>query len=131
MNVSKTRVAAATLALAGLVVGGASVAAAAPSAGKCRLGRHDACVFVHDAKAPSRLYRAQHLPGGDPGYLLATAMHRSARPRIVVHARPPYPAEERGAIYGYAPGTYQLGRVGVLYGPYPLNPNAPIAELRY
>jgi hypothetical protein len=131
MNVSKTRVAAATLALAGLVAGGASVATAASSAGKCQPSRHDACVFVHDAEALSRLYRAKHLPGGDGGYLLATAMHRSARPRIVVHARPPYPAEERGAIYGYAPGTYQLGQVGVLYGPYPLNPNAPIAELRY
>jgi len=131
MNVSKTRVAAATLALAGLMAGGASAATAASSAGKCQAGRHDACVSVHGAETLSRHYRAKHLPGGDPGHLVATAMHRSARPRIVVHPRPPYPAEEHGAIYGYAPGAYQLGHVGVLYGPYPLNPNAPIAELRY
>jgi len=126
MNVSKTRVAAATLALAGLMAGGVSAATAASSAGKCQPGRHDACVSVHGAETLSRLYRAKH-----PGHLVATAMHRSARPRIVVHPRPPYPAEEHGAIYGYAPGAYQLGQVGVLYGPYPLNPNAPIAELRY
>jgi len=131
MNVSKTRVAAATLALAGLMAGGPSAATAASSVGKCRPGRHDACVSVYDAETLSRLYRARHLPGGDPGHLVATAMHRSARPRIVVHPRPPYPAEEPGAIYGYAPGTYLLGQVGVLYGPYPINPNAPIAELRY
>jgi hypothetical protein len=117
-----TRVATTMLALGGLVVGGGSVAIAGSSAGKCQPDRHDACV---SATALSRL------PGGDVGHLLATALRRSARPRIVVHARPPYPAEEHGAIYGYAPGYYELGPAGVLYGPYPLNPNAPIAELRY
>jgi hypothetical protein len=131
MNFSMTRVAATTVALASLVAGGASLATAGSSARKCQPGPHHACVSVRDAEALSRLYRTKHLPGGDPGHLVATAMHRSARPRIVVHPRPPYPAEEHGAIYGYAPGSYQLGRAGVLYGPYPLNPNAPIAELRY
>jgi hypothetical protein len=111
----KTRIAATMLTLASLAVGGGSVATAGSSLGKCQPGRHDACVSV----------------GGAAGRLLATAMHRSARPRIVVHPRLPYPAEEYGAIYGYAPGNYQLGRAGVLYGPYPLNPEAPIAELRY
>jgi hypothetical protein len=131
MNVSKTRVAAATLTLAGLMAGAASVATAASSAGRCQPGRHDGCVSVHGAETLSGLYQAKRLPGGDPGHLVATAMHRSVRPRIVVHPRLPYPAEEHGAIYGYAPGVYQLGQVGVLYGPYSLNPNAPISELRY
>jgi len=54
-----------------------------------------------------------------------------ARKRVVIYAEPRYPAEERGAIYGYAPGYYRPGRAGVLYGPYPLNPSAPISELRY
>jgi hypothetical protein len=106
-----TRGAATMLALAGLVAGGGSVATSAASV--------------------STLYRPERLADGGAGHLVATAMHRSARPRIVVHPSPPYPAEEPGAIYGYAPGYYQLGRAGVLYGPYPLNPNAPIAELRY
>jgi hypothetical protein len=121
MIFSMTRFAATMLAFGGLVVGGGSVATAGSSAGKCQPGHHDACV---SAAAPA-------LPGGEAGHLVATAMHRSARPRIVVHARPPYPAEEPGAIYGYAPGHYELGPSGVLYGPYPLNPNAPVAELRY
>jgi hypothetical protein len=110
----KTPIAVTILTLASLAVGGGSVATAGSSLGKCQPGRH-ACVAVGDAA----------------GQLVATAMHRSARPRIVVHPRLPYPAEEYGAIYGYAPGNYQLGRAGVLYGPYPLNPEAPIAELRY
>jgi hypothetical protein len=126
MIFSMTRFAATTLALGGLVVGGGSFASS--SAGKCQPGHHDVCV---SAAAPSRLDRANALPGGHAGHLVATALHRSARPRIVVHGRPPYPAEEHGAIYGYAPGNYELGPTGVLYGPYPLNPNAPIAELRY
>jgi len=53
------------------------------------------------------------------------------RKRVVIYAERRYPAEEHGAIYGYAPGYYRLGRIGVLYGPYPLNPSAPISELRY
>jgi hypothetical protein len=53
------------------------------------------------------------------------------RPRIVITARPWWYRTEPGTIYGYAPGYYLPGRNGVLYGPYPLNPNAPIAELRY
>jgi hypothetical protein len=125
MIFSMTRVAATMLAIGGLVVGGGSVATAGSSLGKCQVDRHDACV---SAAALSRL----GLPGGDAGHLLTTALRRSARPRIVVHARPPYPVEEEhGAIYSYAPGSYELGPAGVLYGPYPLNPNAPIAELRY
>jgi hypothetical protein len=52
-------------------------------------------------------------------------------PRIVIYPRPRYPALDHGTIYGYAPGYYQRGRNGVLYGPYPLNPDAPIAQLRY
>ena len=111
MIFSKTRIAATMLTLAGLVAGGGSVATAGSSAEKCQPGRDDACVSA--------------------SHLVATAMYQSRRPRIVVHPRPPYPEEEHGAIYGYAPGYYQLGRTGVLYGPYPLNPNAPIAELRY
>jgi hypothetical protein len=126
-----TRVVATMLGLAGLVAGGGSVATAGSSAGKCPPDRDDACVSVPGAGAVSTRYRPERLPDGGAGHLVDTAMHRSARPRIVVHPRPPYPVEEPGAIYGYAPGYYQLGRAGVLYGPYPLNPNAPIAELRY
>jgi hypothetical protein len=54
-----------------------------------------------------------------------------ARKRVVIYAEPRYPVLDHGAIYGYAPGYYRLGRTGVLYGPYPLNPNAPVSELRY
>jgi hypothetical protein len=64
----------------------------------------------------------------------AAARSGVRRPRIVIYAPPPYAPyyeTERGAIYGYAPGNYRLGRNGVLYGPYPLNPNAPTADLRY
>jgi hypothetical protein len=111
----KTRIASTMLTLASLTVGGGSVATAGSSLGKCQPGGRDACVSV----------------GGAAGQLVAIAMRQSARPRIVVHPRLPYPAEEYGAIYGYAPGNYLLGRAGVLYGPYPLNPGAPIAELRY
>jgi hypothetical protein len=116
MTFSKTRVT--MLTLAGLVAGGGAVATAGSSTGKCQPGHEDACVSIRSATAL-------------PGHLVPTAMYQSTRPRIVVHPRRPYPAEEQGAIYGYAPGYYQLGRTGVLYGPYPLNPNAPIAELRY
>jgi hypothetical protein len=131
MIFSKTRVAATMLTLAGLVAGGGAVATAGSSTGKCQPGRDDACVSVRSATALSGLYPAMRLLDAAAGHLVPTAMRQSARPRIVVHPRPPYPPEEQGAIYGYAPGYYQLGRAGVLYGPYPLNPNAPIAELRY
>ena len=131
MIFSGTRIAATMLALASLVAGGGAVATAGSSPGKCQPGRDRACVSVRDAAALSGLYRPERLLGGAAGHLVATAMHQSARPRIVVHPRLPYPAEERGAIYGYAPGYYQLGRAGVLYGPYPLNPNAPVEDLRY
>jgi hypothetical protein len=127
----KTRVAAMMLTLAGLAIGGGSVATAGSSVGKCQPGRHEACVSVRGAAALSGLYPLERLLGGAAGQLVATAMRQTARPRIVVHPRLPYPAEEHGAIYGYAPGNYQLGPTGVLYGPYPLNPQAPIAELRY
>jgi hypothetical protein len=60
----------------------------------------------------------------------AAARDGVRRQRIVIYARPRYQAEP-GTIYGYAPGYYVPGRVGVLYGPYPLNPNAPLADLRY
>jgi hypothetical protein len=53
------------------------------------------------------------------------------RPRIVITARPWWYRTEPGTIYGYAPGYYVPGRNGVLYGPYPLNPGAPIWELGY
>ena len=33
--------------------------------------------------------------------------------------------------YGYALGYYRRGANRVLYGPYPLKPNAPIARLRH
>jgi hypothetical protein len=125
MIFSKTRIAATILALAWLVAGGGAVATAGSSPGKCQPGRDHACVSV------SGLYRPERLLGGAAGHLVTTAMHQSARPRIVVYPRRPYPAEEQGAIYGYAPGYYQLGRAGVLYGPYPLNPNAPVEQLRY
>jgi hypothetical protein len=129
MIFSMTRVAGTVGLLAGLVAGGGSAATAASSAIRCQLGHHDACFTVATARSsPDRLERILR---GDAGHVLATAIRRSARPRIVVHPRPPYPAEEHGAIYGYAPGSYLLGRAGVLYGPYPLNPDAPIAELRY
>jgi hypothetical protein len=128
MIFSMTRVAAAVLALAGLMAGGGSVATAASSAGRCQPGHHEACLTVGGATALPPSYR---LLIGDASHLLAIANRRSARPRIVVHPRSPYPPEEHGAIYGYAPGSYLLGQAGVLYGPYPLNPDAPIAELRY
>ena len=131
MIFSVIRVATAALVLAGLVAGGGSAATAASSAGRCALGHHDACVSAGGATALSSPYRLERVLRRDAGHVLATAIRRSARPRIVVHARPPNPAEGHGAIYGYAPGSYLLGRAGVLYGPYPLNPNAPIAELRY
>jgi hypothetical protein len=60
----------------------------------------------------------------------AAARNGVRRPRVVIYARPRY-APEPGTIYGYAPGNYLLGRNGILYGPYPLNPYAPIADLRY
>lgn len=126
-----TRVAAMMVVLAGLAAGGGSAAIAASSARRCQLGHHDGCVSVGGATAQSSPYQLERILSGDAGHVLATAIRRSARPRIVVHPRPPYPAEEHGAIYGYAPGSYLLGRAGVLYGPYPLNPDAPIAELRY
>jgi hypothetical protein len=65
-------------------------------------------------------------------FLAEDAAARSGvrKPRIVIYARPQY-AAERGAIYGYAPGYYRQGRNGVLYGPYPLNPNGPMEELCY
>jgi len=126
-----TGVAATMLALAGLVTGGGSVATAAPSAARCQPGHHQACPTVGGAADLSPSYRLERLLIGDASHLLAIANHRSARPRIVVYPRQPYPPEEHGAIYGYAPGSYLLGRAGVLYGPYPLNPDAPIAQLRY
>ena len=122
-----TRVAATVVVLAGLVAAGGSVATAASSARRCQLGPDDGC----GATAQSSPCRLERILRGDAGHVLATAIRRSARPRIVVYPRPPYPPEEHGAIYGYAPGSYLLGRAGVLYGPYPLNPDAPIAELRY
>jgi hypothetical protein len=54
------------------------------------------------------------------------ARSRVRRPRIVVYAEPRYDSEP-GAIYGYAPGYYRPGPNGMLYGPYPLGLNAPIA----
>jgi hypothetical protein len=65
-------------------------------------------------------------------FLAEDAAARSGvrRPRIVIYARPRYQAEP-GTIYGYAPGYYRAGANGMLYGPYPLNPYAPIADLRY
>ena len=131
MIFSVTRVAATVVVLTGLVAGGGSAATAASSVGRCQLGHYDACVSAGGARALSSPYRLERILRRDAGHVLASAFRRSARPRIVVHARPPYPAEEHGAIYGYAPGSYLLGRAGVLYGPYPLNPDAPIAELRY
>jgi hypothetical protein len=131
MIFSVTRLAATVGLLAGLVAGGGSAATAASSARRCQLGHHDACLTVSGATARSSPDRLERILRGNAGHVLATAIRRSARPRIVVHPRPPYPAEEHGAIYGYAPGSYLLGRAGVLYGPYPLNPDAPIAELRY
>src|SRR5215472_5433522 len=123
---SVTRVAATMGVIAGLAAGGESAAART-----CRLGHHDACVSVSGATAQSSPYQLERVVRGDAGRVLTTAIRRSTRPRIVVHPRRPYPAEEHGAIYGYAPGSYLLGRAGVLYGPYPLDPDAPIAELRY
>jgi len=131
MIFSMTRVAATMFALAGLVAGEGSIASAASSAARCQPGHHEACLTVGGATAVSPSYRLERLLIGDASHLLAIANHRSARPRIVVYPRPPYPPEEHGAIYGYAPGSYLLGRAGVLYGPYPLNPDAPIAALRY
>src|SRR5215468_4973188 len=58
----------------------------------------------------------------------AAARNGVRRPRVTVYAMPRY-AEEPGTIYGYAPSIYWLGPNGVLYGPYPLNPGAPIADL--
>jgi len=65
-------------------------------------------------------------------FLAEDAAARSGvrRPRIVIYAKPRYQAEP-GTIYGYAPGYYRPGPNGMLYGPYPLNPYAPIADLRY
>ena len=60
----------------------------------------------------------------------AAARDGVRRPRVVIYAVPRYAAEP-GTIYGYAPGVYWLGPSGVLYGPYPPYPRAPIAELRY
>ena len=60
----------------------------------------------------------------------AAARDGVRRPRIVIYATPRY-AEEPGAIYGYAPGLYWLGPSGVLYGPYPPSPWAPVARRRY
>jgi hypothetical protein len=131
MIFSVTRVAATVVVLAALGAGGGSAATAASSVGRCQRGHHDACVAAGGATALSSAYRLERILRRHAGQVLATAIRRSARPRIVVYARPPYPAEEHGAIYGYAPGSYLLGRAGVLYGPYPLNPDAPIAELRY
>jgi hypothetical protein len=130
MIFSVTRVAATVGVIAGLVAGGGSAATAASSARECQLGQHDACVSIGGATAQSSPYRLARILR-EAGHVLPTAIRRSARPRIVVHPRLPYPAEEHGAIYGYAPGSYLLGRAGVLYGPYPLNPDAPLAELRY
>jgi len=106
MTSTMTRIAATLLAVAGAMAGGASVSTAGPSA--------------HGATAAR---------GQDTGHL-ASARRHPERLRIVVSKRP-YPPEEPGAIYGYAPGNYLVGWNGVLYGPYPLNPNAPIARLRY
>lgn len=106
MTPTMTRIAATLLAVAGAMTGAVGVSTAGPPA--------------HGAKAAR---------GQDAGQL-ATARRHPERPRIVVSRRP-YPPEEPGAIYGYAPGNYLVGWNGVLYGPYPLNPNAPIAQLRY
>jgi hypothetical protein len=129
MIFSMTRVAATVGMLAGLVAVGGSAATAASSR-TCQFRHHDACISVDGTAAQSSPYRFERILRGDAGHVLATAIRRT-RPRIVVYPRLPYPPEERGAIYGYAPGSYLLGRAGVLYGPYPLNPDAPIAELRY
>jgi hypothetical protein len=130
MNFSVTRIAATMLALAGLVAGEGSVATAGLSAARCQPGGHDACLSVHGATAASTPYRPERLQDHEAG-LLATAIRRSGRPRIVIYAEPRYLAEPPGAIYGYSPGYYQVGRAGLLYGPYPLNPDAPVGELRY
>ena len=129
MIFSMIRVPMTTLVLAGLVAGG-SAAAAGLSAGRDQPGRHS-CVSAGGGAALSAPCQVTRLLDPDGDHLLAIAIRRSVRPRIVVYPRPPYPEEEHGAIYGYAPGYYQLGRAGVLYGPYPLNPNAPPVELRY
>ena len=60
----------------------------------------------------------------------AAARDGARRQRIVIYPRLRYQTEP-GTIYGYAPGSYWLGPNGVLYGPYPLNPNAPVSALRY
>jgi hypothetical protein len=64
-------------------------------------------------------------------FLPEDAAARDARKRVTIYAEPRYPVVHNGAIYGYGPGSYRLGRTGLLFGPYPLNPNAPIYELRY
>lgn len=130
MNCSTTRMLVTLAVFAGATVGGESVAAAASLAGRCQPSQHAACLSDHRTTAALMPYWPERLRSHRPN-LLIIAMHRSARPRIVVYPSRPYPALEHGAIYGYAPGYYQVGQNGVLYGPYPLNPNAPAADLRY
>jgi hypothetical protein len=60
----------------------------------------------------------------------AAAREGVRRSRIVIYPRLPY-QEEPGTIYGYAPGSYRVGPYGILYGPYPINPYAPVSALRY
>jgi hypothetical protein len=64
-------------------------------------------------------------------FLPDDAAARDTRRRVVIYAEPRVPVVQNGAIYGYAPGAYRVGPTGLLFGPYPLNPNAPIYELRY
>jgi hypothetical protein len=64
-------------------------------------------------------------------FLADDAAARDTRRRVVIYAEPRFPVVHNGAIYGYAPGAYRVGPTGLLFGPYPRNPNAPIYELRY
>ena len=118
------RIALMLLALAELIVGLGFPASVASPAGRCRAG--ELCRSVPGAGAIQQERSREYDPVG-----FDAAKRRAVRPRIVVHAAPRYSVEEPGAIYGYSPGYYRQGWDGMLYGPYPLNPNAPVAELRY
>jgi hypothetical protein len=113
-------IAAILLAIAGMTAGAGS-AVAGPVSEQCRSG--DGTCHFAAASTPSRLSRNE----ADEW---SSARRRPAQ-RLRVEVRRTFFTDEPGAIYGYAPGVYTVGAYGILYGPYPLNPRAPVDRLRY